>query len=96
MSVTELTRSGLWPHFCVVSIALGVEGLINVLTPYFERGPRWPKEYCYHLVSALLHSHFMTSVLSVLYKPGLSVGSIVRVFLCRDRIEVSWPRCSQT
>lgn len=78
-----------------MSIALGAEGLINVLTPYLERDPRWPKEYCYNLIAALLHSHFMTSVLSVLYKPDLSVGSIVGVFLCRDRIEVSCQVCDQ-
>lgn len=79
----------MWPHFCVVSISLGIEGLINVLTPYLERGPRWPKEYCFHLFLALMHGHFMMSILSVLHTPDLDVSSILRVFLCRDYVDVS-------
>lgn len=72
-----------------MSISVGVEGLINVLTPYIERGPRWPKEYRFHLFLSLFHGHLMVSILSALSKPSLDVGSILRVFLCLDRVEVS-------
>lgn len=81
----------MWPHFCVVAIMTGLEGLINVFSPYLVRDTTWPGQYTLELVLAFVHTHVMVAVFSAAAQPACSLVLVLRVLFCQERVQVGSP-----